>query len=213
MSDSDRDDMEHSGEDQLFDSLRINSQALLQQFWANKVLSRADLERHISKVNRRFSDQDNQPLGDIRACLGTINRSIKFFGMEIVSIEMPDHIVYYGLINKEADEIAKQFGSTLEDWELEVLKTLIEALGKKPDHQIVRGEVPDICAAKRDNEYNLWKNYTEQGAERLVDALVAERWLLASEDQLNLSLGPRSHMELKEYIEGHGVEGRQIIYY
>ena len=105
------------------------------------------------------------------------------------------------MINLTADDIAKVEGGRLKPEEVELFKRLLAAVANSADK-----EVPlDVLNDERGK-------LTTAQFDAFMNDLITSQWL-AQDDELNITYGPRSYLELADDIRKHGADVPQMVTY
>jgi hypothetical protein len=145
--------------------------------------------------------------------LAGANQALVHYGFEIRRAASDDDgTVFYGLVNTKNDELSK-LATTYEPAQLHYLKALIEAILKPPADgekgRITRADAAgirtqlakDSHGASAGSGSGVVTTLSSAAADETIASLVANHWLSSSTRNGDLSLGMRSLMELKPFIE------------
>jgi len=162
---------------------------MMQILWSHQILSEPRLNEILQKILAHYQ---MEPI-TLEMFLRTINKTIEFMGFEIRKIiGEEDGIAYWGIANIKSDDFAK--GATaLNAEQLNLFQLIIRKIVEEDSGELSKTEL--INARLEITE----RQISAQKAEETIDYLIETKWLRANNDKI--CLGPRTFLELKEYIE------------
>lgn len=227
--------------------LSLDQQQFLQQLLASQVVSDSKCKQMYQEICKNGAEDEMGK--DMEHCIGIINASlIPGFGMEIRTVVLPDvhsgskdKCRYHAVVNKQADEVAKEWGAfTKTPHEIAYLKLILQRITEsEPDveemdeeENIVKKKFKrgmgslgkmkkmELINLRSDLQDAHKQKITIDGAEQALTAFIREGYLVhvpenANENDDNndknqknssrtgkmVQLGPRTYMELPEFME------------
>eukprot|EP00618_Florenciella_parvula_P025545 CAMPEP_0119542498 /NCGR_PEP_ID=MMETSP1344-20130328/53616_1 /TAXON_ID=236787 /ORGANISM="Florenciella parvula, Strain CCMP2471" /LENGTH=186 /DNA_ID=CAMNT_0007586727 /DNA_START=71 /DNA_END=631 /DNA_ORIENTATION=+ len=181
-------------------SLDVSQQALLQLLMTKRALT--DHEAQLALTDSAALGHGS-PGDDVSHAFKIINRSLKMMNLEVRSTIMPgsdDNQLVHAVVNLVNDDIAKMNGTKLQPAELDVYKQAVQLIGQADESfiDVQALQVPTLKKAQM---------------AQVLQHLVAHRWLELEEGTDNLSVGPRSYLELPDFLESNQIARSQIIYH
>lgn len=162
----------------------------LQTFVAKKLLSERDTEQIYEKIRKRLGMDSEVDL--LNEFIKTINKELVPLYLEIRAGRAEDSgQKYFALVNSLEDEPSK-LATDFNPQEIEFIKKVIEAIVVSPEGFASSTDLLNLC-------HTLTKKLTANASQDLLNLLSSKNWLCEKKGQV--SLGPRSVIELGQYLE------------
>ena len=184
--------------------MNLVQKATLQIIIAAGIITQTQLRTHYDELCVDLNDPEGLAVA-LTDVFRTINRNLKpfSFGIKTVSIRDEDgeRSFYHCCVNTADDDIAKKHGGRLLDRELVFFRQLLSQLA-------LDGRMTSSDVLRHANEHRAENEARHKEAEltRLCTVLQQQGWL-ARDDRNFWVVGPRSYLELRDYIESCLREG------
>jgi hypothetical protein len=186
-------------------------QHFVQELMERKVVSITELEQMHAELQGHWGAGD--VADDVAVLCKTCNDFLRGIGLAICGCTCRGE-KYYALANKTKDALTTKHASSLEQWQVDVFRSIVTLLA---DLEINKDSPTDPTDLRREhvtNDKTLKKRSAGKSSDQmdlLLDRLVGDRWLDSCRAGSSVRLGPRSYIELAGLLRDGGMDPQELI--
>jgi len=181
-------------------------QHFVQELMERKVVSITELEQMHAELLEHWGAGD--VADDFDKLCKTCNDFLRGIGLAICGCTCRGE-KYYALANKTKDALTTKHASSLEQWQVDVFRSIVTQLA---DLEINKDSPTDPTDLRR--EHVTKKRPAGKSSDQmdlLLDRLVGDRWLDSCRAGSSVRLGPRSYIELAALLREGGMDPQELI--
>ncbi|GAB5032231.1 dna repair protein nse1 [Nannochloropsis oceanica] len=180
-------------------------QAFLQLLMSRKVMNQKEVEDAFAMLSETLNLRGYMAQSEIKSCLSELNKDLHECNLQIKGMLLNGTEVY-AIVNILSDEVAKLHASKMKDWEKAYFKEVIRTICENGGDPVDKDELTALRV-----QVGGTAPYTRE-KEAVLYLLEAEFWL-QKDKHARLSLGPRTFLELSDFVRAHEMEMPQILYF
>ncbi|TFJ86501.1 hypothetical protein NSK_002158 [Nannochloropsis salina CCMP1776] len=177
-------------------------QAFLQLLMSRKVMTHSQAANALAMISEELNVQDQL---DVKSCLANLNKELQHCNLQIRGMVHQDSEAY-AVVNVLSDDVSKMHASKMKDWEKAYFKEVIKAICGRggdfvEDDELTALRVPIGGTAASVRE------------KRSVLSLLSAEFWLQRDKHGRFALGPRTFLELDDFVRANEMEMPQVLYY